>query len=423
MSAALAAVAVGAAWLRIARYEGIDYYAAWAAARAVAEGRVDDPWSEPGRARMGRDAASRALRPDAPPRERSAAAPVLTANRGALPTAGTPFFFTVLGAPSTGDYEADYVFFSLTALLLHVAAILGLCRVLGYPVASSLVALALLTSVFVPYLSGEGVGNVHAIQLALLSALPLTMSAERPEAGMAAAGTLLAFGVAFKPNLLPVAFPFLVSLVAGRRVRPLLAVSAGALAGTALALASSALFFGRLSCWLEWWRTLPELLRPPYPVSIGNYSLATVLLEGTGIDAALPLLALAVGGFAVFEAVRRAGGGSPLRSVEVAALAGLGGTVLLWTARLAWIHYFVFAIPLLLLALGPAREENRVAASPRERWVAAIAAGGFLPLGRLVPSLSPLSQALVLHVANLALSVVALRILWRLRRGPAPIAR
>ncbi len=419
---ALAVVVVGLAWGRIARAPGIDYYAAWAASRAVGEGRVEDPWSIAGREQVGRWAAVRALDGHASPRERAVAGPVLAANDGALLAAGTPFLLTVIGAPSVDDYESDYVFFSLASLILYVASVLWICRQLGYPPTPSLLALSYFAGPFGPYLSGEGVANVHAIQLAIVAALPAAMAARDSRRGAIAAGALFAAGVAFKPNLLPVALPALVALLVRRRGRTLLAATTGAFAGAGLSFAASALFFGRAACWHDWARTLPDLLRPSYEVAIGNFSLATVLRALTGIDAGGVLLALLLAGLVAFEvstdAPRGLAGPNPGPSrAELVALAGLGGVFLLWSARLAWLHYFVLAAPLLLYVLRPGGGPAVTATRP-ERIAGTVAAVGFAPFHRL--GLPPLALALTMHVALLVVVVLALRILRRSRRVGVP---
>ncbi|MHB8797282.1 MAG: glycosyltransferase 87 family protein [Thermoanaerobaculia bacterium] len=424
-AAALAVVVVGLAWGRIARTPGIDYYAAWAASRAVGEGRVENPWSIAGRKQVGRWAATRALDAQASPRERAAASPVLAANRGALLAAGTPFLLTVLGTPSVDDYEADYVFFSLASLILYITSILWLCRQLGYPPVPSLLALSYLAGPFGPYLSGEQVANVHAIQLAIVAALAAAMAARNARRGELAAGALFAAGVAFKPSLLPVALPALVALLVRRRGRTLLAAATGAIAGAGLSFVASALFFGRTSCWHDWVRTLPELVRPSYEVAMGNFSLATVLRTLTGIDVGEILLLVGLGGLLAFEASTAAprGPASPnpgLPRAELVALVGLGSVVLLWAARLAWLHYFALAAPLLLFVLRPAGGQTVTATRP-ERRVGIAAAVGFAPLHHL--GLPPLALALTMHLALLVFVVLALRILRRSRRidGTAPV--
>ena len=418
---ALAVVVVGLAWGRITRAPGIDYYATWAASRAVGGGHVEDPWSISGRKQVGRWAAARALDAHASPRERAVAGPVIAANDGAPFAPGTPFLLTVIGAPSVDDYEADYVFFSLASLILYVASVLWICRQLGYPPTPSLFALSYFAGTFGPYLSGEGVANVHAIQLAIVAALPAVMSARNARRGEIAAGALFAAGVAFKPNLLPVALPALVALLVRGRGRTLLVACAGAFAGAGLSFAASALFFGREDCWHDWARTLPDLLRPSFGVAMGNFSLATVLRALTGIDAGGVFLPLVLVGLVFFEAAtaepRVSASPNPVPPrAEFVALVGLGGVALVWTARLAWLHYFVLAAPLLLYVLRPAGG-RAVTATRRERIAGSAAAVGFAPFHYL--GLPPLAMALTMHVALLVVVVLALRILRRSRQiGP-----
>lgn len=424
-ASSLAAVVLALASRRVAREPGVDYWAARAAARAVAEGRVGDPWSAAGRERMGRDESARFVRDDAPPRERRAARAVLAANRGTLPTAGTPFLFTVLGVFSTGDYEADERAFSLASLALYAASVLWLCRRLGYAPVPSLAALSFLVGPFDPWLSGERVANVQAIQLAVVAALPAALAARRPRLGELAAGALFAAGIAFKPNLLPVALPVVVTLLLRRRFRSLLAAASGAAAGAAAAFAASALFFGRGSCWREWARILPELVRPPYDVAMGNYALPIVLRELTGLDAAGLLTGVALAGLVVFEAATMparapAGAGPGPAREELVALVGLGGAFLLLVARLAWLHYFVLAIPLFLFVMRPARGEGPAVASGAERLAAAAAAAGFLPLPAVGLGLPPVIRGLVLQGALFLIVALALRILARSRRAAPP---
>jgi hypothetical protein len=260
---------------------------------------------------------------------------------------------------------------------------------------------------------------VNTIQLALVAGSAAGLMARRRASGEVSCGLMLGLGVAFKPNLLPIALPLFITLAAGRRPASVARVSAGLAFGGALAIAGSSLFFGGPGCWGEWARILPELLRPPFSVATGNYSLATVLRELTGFDIALPLLAGALGAFAVFEWRRTSRRGSTApdppssRDLEAIAILGLGSALLLWTARLAWLHYFVFAIPLVLFVFRPPDAQAGFALSRREGALALASVVGFLPLSSLAPGLPPLAKALIVNASLLAVVILTLRILWR----------
>lgn len=405
---ALVAAALALAWafLQGAAGSGIDFYCVWATARRVAEGGALDVYSAAGQREMGRRSAVEAAAPDAPTRLRVASATVLGANGGAMPVAGTPFLFAALRPFSRGGYEADYAAYLLASLVALAASFGALARLAGWGWTGSLVAVALGLVLLEPAVSELRVANVNPFLLAaaVLAALLERAGNEAPRS--AVQGFVLALAACFKPLLVPALLLFPLGWRASGRGRRLVAFSGGALAAAAVALGASAALFGGLAPWGAWLRTLGALARPPYPVALGNVGLSSLLREALGADLALPLL-LGAGVLAV-RAARGAGGergpGEATAagdSLTAATRLGAGTAVLLLSARLVWIHYYLLVIPLAAFALRRGREAP---GEKGDRWLGVAALAG---LSRLSPLLGTEGLAWCLSGATATLLVVA----------------
>jgi hypothetical protein len=196
----------------------------------------------------------------------------------------------------------------------------------------------------------------------------------------------------------------------------------GFAAGTLVAFFLPVLTFGDVACWSRWFAVLPALAASTYPVTVGNYALATLLLAPTGFDFSLSFLAL--GSLAFVGAVlwgQRRLGADPVASpalesqpwFEAAVLAIACATGLLG-ARLVWLHYFVLAIPLLVLVSGA---DLRAGRSRFRGFWALVPVVAFTPLFEAHTAGGAVTQALVLSAAVLVLAARLFVLLSRGRSG------
>jgi hypothetical protein len=242
----------------------------------------------------------------------------------------------------------------------------------------------------------------------------------------------------FKPNLLLVVAAVALVWLANRWWRKVLTALPGLVLGVAAAMAISAARFGSLRCWNEWFAILPEVLGSDRPVEQGNFALSRLLLDRTGHDYSAVLLVLAFAAVAVAVAVRvarawRVAGSRHGQGVSVASRAdlteqtflavGIGAAVMLVSARLAWMHYFVLVLPLAVYLLRPAALTDA-----RSRWAARIGAvvlagAALLSLSTvmLVIATQPWARAVWCNAAVVVMLLLALRELGRSGR-PTPAA-
>ena len=171
----------------------------------------------------------------------------------------------------------------------------------------------------------------------------------------------LAGAVLFKPNLVLAPAMLLAGWLVNQRYRRALSGLAGMAGAAAAAVLVSSLYFRDASCWLEWLRAAGFLMGHGIGTRDGNQSLARLLHElGWGDHGAL--LTASLMGIAILCAWRgrRRIGWRPawerrpddperaLREDMLMVSAGLG--IALIAAPLAWLHYFVWLIPLILNA-------------------------------------------------------------------------
>ena len=339
-------------WRPLWSAPAIDFYQFWVVGREVAGGHPGDVYSDEARAQIGERHLAEARADDDPARLRTAL------HRSDLDTFSTPFLYGVFGAFSSGDYERDLATYRALSLLVLVLSIATLCRLLGYGPPATLVAITLFTCFFAPSRSDVVVGNVNHFQLGLL-VLFLWLACRFPGTSCdVAGGFLLGLGAMFKPNTALVIALLWAGWAMRRELRRITFASAGLAAGALLAFVWGSVAFGGIGIWGRWLSALSNLPDDLIPVELGNYAPTRLLAEAFSVELT-GWIALLCGGLALAAMARgllgprRAAAADPARleDIQVVALAGL---ITLLSAPLSWLHYFVAAIPMLLVVLRPA---------------------------------------------------------------------
>lgn len=429
LGALLLIVVLSTAWhVHYSRSAGIDFYQFWLVGHASATGRVSSVYSVEGREELTRISARLAATPAGSRRMVEAAR-----TRAILENFSTPFLYTSFGRFFTGDYETDYERYQLVCLFVLAAAVGWFGRALGYrPIAAFLLILLVVLG-FRPALSDLLVGNVTRLEL---GAVALALGALRGVTPWReiVAGVLFGLLLCFKPNtFLVVALLPLLWLV-HRRWGRLFRCGAGVLLGIGFAVGASALHFGSLGPWLEWFAAMGRIEAESNLASqSGNFSLARALMERGFPDLSLALTA----GIALAAAVALAigarrgplpegGSGTALRpsgnlfAAEVTTAAvGLG--IPLVGFYLAWMHYFVLALPLMFCALRPVALAASGSWATIVRWIAALV-GTLLLFGGplyLFQTSGPPPPALQYSLGTLLLLAIALVDLARGAESPS----
>jgi hypothetical protein len=343
-----------AAWASNERSAGVDFYQFWVVGQALGQPEVGNVYADAERRRIGATFLEQARAGDTP---RQLAVAEM---RQVLETYSTPFLYATFRFFSTGDYETDYRNYRLIQLVLLAAALATLCRVLGYPLPALLAAILAFAVWFEPVVSDMRVGNVNCIQLAVLAAWLGWRRRPSSPAADGVGGLILGLAVMFKPNLVFVPGLLVAFWLVHRRTQTLAWHAVGGAAAAGLAVLLSTLSFGRWA-WGEWLATLQLLPDDIITVELGNFALARLISDWLAFEAVLVLTllfsALAVVGIVAgrHRASSRAAGGVPEngRHHGEAVVVAVGCLVMLLGSRLAWLHYFVLAIPMLLVLWRP----------------------------------------------------------------------
>lgn len=355
------------------RYDCFDFYQFWWVGQHASEAQTGDVWSPGERERLAQLGAREAMRLQGPgearPRTKRAIAAV---RRPVLETYSTPWLYTLFGLFASGDYERDLGRFQLASLLSLALGLALLARLSGQSWLAAGLLVAAATAWFSPALSDARVGNVNRLQVGVL-AVYLLLASRTWRGRDVAAGAVLGMAAMFKPNL---AYPVLtlgLGWIAMGHWRKLVQQALGTLAGVLVAFGVSSAWFGSASSWRDWSAVLSELMNDfPHPIDKGNFSLPRILADTLGVGSSGLLLALLLALFAGALFLRRRAGaaGGTAAGHEDMLLVGLGGALSLLTAKLAWLHYFLLILPLVVVCLRPSAP----------RGVRALAALAFLAL-------------------------------------------
>jgi len=363
---------IASTWLPVHKVPASDFYQFWAVGQEVAAGQPGEIYSGLERKRIGRKYLNQAHFEDDPIRLLAAR------QRVVLETFSTPFLYAVFGSLSSGNYERDLWTHRALSLVFVVLSVAALCRLLGYGIVSTITAITLFASWFAPLRSDWFVGNVNSFQLGGL-VLFLWLSCRFPTTvGHLLGGLVLGLGAMLKPNSALAIGMLLLAWGARRRYAKILLESTGMAVGALTAFIGSSIAFGGPQIWRSWLSALSRLPDDIITFELGNYAPARLVSDWLQVDATLAI-ALVCGGLALATLGRGLWGAVPegtrdqpgLEDILVIALAGL---VTLLSSPLSWLHYFVSAIPMLLVVLRPASGLHDDGASWTIARIAAFAA-------------------------------------------------
>jgi hypothetical protein len=344
------------AWNYAEEMPGIDYYVAWVAADATRNGSEHAIYSKEGRYRIGREYRTAALDENPDSRQATSAriqsVPHMTA---------TPFMYWVIELFSSGDYEADLTAWHAIALVLFVFGVVVFCHMSGYS-AAALLAILLPCLVWMEPLHADlRVANVNSFQLGMLGLILLLLAKDSERRVLFAAGFMVALLVLFKPNLAPVAVLLPGAWLIRGQYHKLFTGLAGMVAGTLIAFAISSYFFGGFTAWIDWTGLISSRTYQFVEASQGNFSTGQSFKLGFQGQAILSLALCALvlvffwwGGKADGnKPALRGGQQKVITSVEYAQLLGLACLVHMFVSPLVWTHYYLLAIPMLIVAFRP----------------------------------------------------------------------
>jgi hypothetical protein len=418
--AIVALCSIYASWYPARNAPAIDFYQFWVVGQEVSAGQPGNIFSDLERERIGQRFLEKARTSGDRSRLRTAR------QRASLDTYSTPFLYAVFSSFSSGDYQRDLLTYRALSLLCLVFSVTVLCRLLAYPLVPTLVMIPLFASWFVPSLSDMSVGNVNHFQLAGL-VLFLWLSHRFPTTtGHLLGGFLLGLGALFKPNTALVIGMLMLAWMVGRQYKKLGVEMAGIAMGTLVAFAWSSLAFGRVGIWPDWLAALSGLPDRLITFELGNYAPLRLLKDSMGIEATW-WIALVFVGLALAAIARGRSRASQVSAMDDILIIALAGIATLLSSPLSWLHYFVAAIPMLLITLRPIRPIRPTPEGQRggtswalSRVVAMVALVAVMirPLVMLGIG-EPRHRAVLLCVATATLFVLGLRELIKLQDDPS----
>jgi hypothetical protein len=377
-------------WRAAAPGTGIDFYQFWVVGQALHRSAVTDVYSDDERSRLGAEFLEKA-KLTANPRQIAVAE-----FRRKLQTYSSPFLYSIFGLFSTGDYETDLRNYRMLLLAGLVFGIAVLCRLLNHSWNVTLGAVAIFSAWFDPFGSDLRMGNVNSLPLALFAAYLWVVTRLRWRRRDILGGVLIGLAVAFKPNLILVAAVLAVDWFLNGQFRRIGFHAAGAALGGIVAILIAMFSFGTLRCWARWLAALQSLPDEVIPVKNGNYAPARILGEGLGLNLGIPL-AVIFGGLVVAGlwmkrqgAFRRNEAAPGADAFPQVLLVAIGCLLVVLLPRLAWLHYYVLAIPAFLVLLCPGRNLPFEADPLLRQFLAVLAFLGlatdpFFNLGLLLP--------------------------------------
>jgi hypothetical protein len=407
LAAILAAAGLAQAWDLGRRSAGSDFYQFWMVAGVIGRADVPSIYDEESHARLGAEFIRRSFTDDDSERRRRAAR-----EWQVLQPTATPLLYAAF-RPLTGlGYEHAHLLFRTVSLAAAAAAVVVIALRVGLSPAAGLLAVAFVTLAFHPLRASMQVGNVSELQLAAIAGWLWLSSASDGARRQAAAGALLGALVLIKPNLIMVPLLLAAMWITRGRPRKLKLQAVGAAAGGLIGLLFSALVFGSLAPWVDWFEYLRGFPPENIPLRLGNLGLARILSDTMGlhVSALLAVVALGIALAGVWSGRARgtaAAAGDPIpAAVEDSVALAAGTFVYLLSAPLVWDHYLLLALPGALVLLRDSDETER-GGDVRRGLV-----GGALVL----LAIDPLKNLLHLYdmYAQAALTVAGLMVLFAL---------
>lgn len=365
--ATLTALALLGAWQYSKEYPGIDYYVTWVAADAVRSDTPHNIYEASSRYKLTFEYRNKAdaLR-DAPKQK------LVAGHLRELKMTATPFLYWVTDVFATGDYENDLATWQMISLLLVVTTIIVLCRLLGYSVWTSLIILLPVLVWFIPLYSNLRVANVNGIQLGLISGILWLLHRKAHGRNLFFAGMLTGLLIMFKPNLAPVALLFGGAWVVRRQPAKLLVSLSGMASGATMAVLVSSIWLGSATAWLDWFSYIRQFVDGGPGEKGGNYAIITRVISDTGplvqLIAAICLCLLCLGIFwwgrrdiSVAEDDKSV---ADREFIENTTLIAMGCIIPLLSSTVVWLHYYLFTLPMIIIALRPWREPGPMKVIP-----------------------------------------------------------
>lgn len=396
LAIALLCIALSNLWWSGQSSIGIDYYQYWVAGQAVGKEDVKSIYSESDR-KMLRDkflSQAELLSADGPKRQLLAAK-----GHDELELFSTPLMYSLFAAITVGDYEKDYRNFRILCLFIILISLITLCRLFELSPAETMIMICLLTWLSEPYMSDVRVGNVNQILVGLLTLFLWLKRQSQWSWSDVLGGFVLGFAVMFKPIISIAAILLITVWLMDKQYKTILMQSFGIGLSAFTTLLISRHYFRSFECWTEWLEILKTMDSRKIPVSMGNESLSRLILEWNGSDVSMILLicVLIVTIVLAWLGRSRSSGKTDVCFHRDSLAVGMGCVIMLLVSKLAWLHYYMLATPLLLYLFRHEKGSELHSPMTRLRKIMVIVVIVLYSLRPILYIIGPVSNAV--HVA------------------------
>ncbi len=408
-------------WQRTAKSPMIDFYTLWSVPRALAIQPVDNIYAPSGQRQMASLLRQQATRSGISPSQQAAMDITSQLYQDRIDATGSPLIYATVGLLATGNYPLDRALFATLALACSISSLALLCLIVGYSLLSILLCLCFFIGSYEPLLSDVQVGNVNQIQLLFVSLFIYLIATERRgwAAGVIGAATML------KPNLLPILLLDIAVVIIDKRHRALTQLLAGALLGIAISYAIPMWYFHKPGIWIDFAASIPATLGLSYSLDSGNVGLSALVFSITHMHVSLFVMTTIASAFCYTVYATRPNGSRAARGSsepprkrvgaakhEAFCVAGIGGALMLLSANLVWIHYYVLVIPTAIYLLRPA-------AADESQWLRrCLTLAALLLLSSAADDMvtTTFDQSIMMNTALLLVTALTMGQLWRERR-------
>ncbi len=346
-----ALIALHSSWQRTRVAVARDFFQVWLPVQVQMPDEPINLYDEEIRRGLGRQILAAVENPNASPALRKAAHHMAEVNPDFLDSTFTPVMVGSYLVFQDVSYDAARLAFGAASLALFAIGVLLTARLAGLSWATSIGVLALLAWTFHPLRDDITDGNVNRLQLGVV-AIYLWLTLRYPHmAFQILAGLLVGWLVLFKPNLALLPILIVIGLFAAGGWRRWVGQCIGGGAAAVLGLVGPWLAFGDPTMWLTWLERMSRVHETPYRIEDGNIAAARLILENTGLNVSLPIAVVLV---IVMISLVAASARRQKQLTPRLALFAAGGSamVAIIASQLAWPHYVVLLVPLLLAALS-----------------------------------------------------------------------
>lgn len=351
-------------WHKCLDEDNIDFLVLWSLPESLNYMSVPDIYSNEGESQLSKHMVYENLSD----RELQVAKDVVAYYKEHVAINSTPFLYSIVGLLKSHDYDKDLNIYILLSTMCLAGSVMLLCYFSGFSFMLAVILLVYLEFFHVPMLVDDIIGNITSFQILLLT-LFVACSVFKYKYSSLLSGLALGLCVMLKPNVLFVLiFNVIILYVKIRSSKDCIRFRGfvtGVVTSLLVCILIGSAYFGGINIWGYFLHKLTIILNFHYPVDGCNYSLTNIIYSYTKTNYSLWILVVLVAGFLYFCLVNRRrikrnsisnlgiDRENEICLAESFCVVGIGCATMFFSSGLAWVHYHVLLIPLLIFLLRP----------------------------------------------------------------------